>query len=174
MNIHLACGTNKIPGFVNVDIRPEVRPDIVMDIKDLSKWRYGQGTADLIYLCHGLEHFKYSEVDGVLQSFRRLLKPGGKLFLSMPDMEALAYAYTTGQISLALIRGAISGGQEYPGNIHYSVWDLETLKRVLEKNGFIKVEHYDAESFLPSGVRDWSIGRIRGIWISLNVVSISP
>lgn len=172
MNIHLACGDNKIPGFVNVDIRPEVNPDVVADIKDLSVFE--TGSTELIYLCHGLEHFKYQEVDAVLQSFRRLLVPNGVLYLSVPDMEAMSFAYTTGDLPLALIRGAISGGQEYPGNIHYSVWDYETLKGVLEKNGFILVLRYDAEVFLPQGIRDWSIGRIRGTWISLNVASISP
>ena len=172
MNIHLACGRNKLPGFTNVDIRSEVNPDIVGDIKNLSMFE--TGSANLIYLCHGLEHFKYQEIDGILQSFRRLLKPGGQLYLAVPDMEQMAYSYTTAQISLALIRGAISGGQEYAGNIHYSVWDYETLKAALEKNGFVRVFRYDAKQFLPKNFRDWSIGRIRDIWISLNVVSISP
>jgi predicted SAM-dependent methyltransferase len=174
MNIHLACGDKHLPGFVNVDIRPEVHPDIVTDIKDLSKWRYGQGTANSIYLCHGLEHFKYREVDGILQSFRSLLKPMGRLYLSMPDMEQLTYAYSTGQLPLSLIRGAISGGQEDPTNIHYSVWDYETLKTALEKNGFIDIDQYDPFAFLPAGFKDWSVGRIRQIWISLNIVSTSP
>jgi predicted SAM-dependent methyltransferase len=172
MNMHLACGPNKIRGFTNVDIRPEVNPDVVADIKNLSMFE--AGSVNLIYLCHGLEHFKYSEIDGILQSFRRLLRPGGQLFLSVPNMEAMSFAYTVGDISLALIRGAISGGQEYPGNIHYSVWDFETLRTALEKNGFNHIGRYDAEAFLPAGFRDWSIGRIRDIWISLNVTSTSP
>ena len=55
MKLHLGCGTKKIKGYVNVDIREEVQPDLVDDISILSS--VDNDSVSLIYVCHVLEHF---------------------------------------------------------------------------------------------------------------------
>ena len=180
VKLHLGCGKKRLPGFTHVDIRPEVHPDIVSDVKSLPM--IADASVQEIYFCHGLEHLKYVEVQPALREWRRVLMSGGILRLSVPDMWELAKMYVTEEecnreVDLALIRGAISGGQEYPSNIHYSVWDWYTLKDALEPT-FLHVAPYDALEWLYGvfGVRrlkgvyfDWSLGRIAGREISLNV-----
>ena len=137
-----------------------------------------------IYFCHGLEHLKYVEVEPTLMEWKRVLVPGGILRLSVPDMKKLAMMYVgagmtqAGNVPLTLIRGAISGGQEYPENIHYSVWDFTSLRNALAETGYQDVKPYHALEWLYGvfgldrlkGVYfDWSIGKIAGREISLNV-----
>ena len=172
MKLHLGCGTKRLPGFVHVDIRPEVKPDIVASVTDLRIVK--DNTVELIYFCHGLEHIPYAGVQAVLAEWRRVLKPGGILRLAMPDMEHMAGMLHNGEVGLRVIRYAISGGQDYPDNFHYSVWDWRTLKAELEQAHYKRVRYYDARSFLPSGYRDWSMIPIAGLPISLNVAADAP
>lgn len=179
MKLHLGSGKNRIPGFLNVDIRPEVNPDIVSNAVSLPM--IDTDSVDEIYFCHGIEHLKYAEVQPALAEWKRILTPGGLLRLSVPDFAALCGIYASKQPrKLHLIRGALSGGQEYPDNIHYSAWDEMTLVEVLTIAGYSNIWRYDARRWLvatfgkPSlrGIYfDWSIGRIAGVDISLNVVA---
>lgn len=157
---------------MHVDIRPEVSPDIVADAKNMPQVE--TDSVDEIYFCHGIEHLSLPDVRQALREFRRALKPGGILRLATGDFAVLAWMYTLDSVPLRTIRAALMGGQDYPANTHYSVWDYETLRTELEKAAFKNISRYDAEQWLPDGYWDWSIGRIAGECISLNIVSTSP
>src|SRR5690348_2489937 len=90
--LHIGSGLRKIPGYVNIDIRKEVNPDLCCEIYEIPKY-YANGTVEVIYACHVLEHFKPIEVDSVLKSWYKLLRPGGILRLSVPDFEAICDYY---------------------------------------------------------------------------------
>ena len=169
VKIHLGCGTKRLPGFMHVDARAEVKPDYVADVRDLAC--FNDDSADLIYFCHGLEHLPFRAVGGALKEWGRVLRPGGELRLAMPDFETAARAYSDG-VSLRPLRYVLMGGQGYEENFHYSTWDLDTLKTALEMAGYTDVARYDARTWLPDSYSDWSIGKIAAIAgydISLNV-----
>ena len=86
MKLHLGCYGKKIPDFVNVDIRPEVNPDLLDDAFKLEKVK--NGSVDLIYASHVLEHGDFNETEMALQRWSDVLKSGGKIRLAVPDMEA--------------------------------------------------------------------------------------
>ena len=167
MKLHLACGEMRLPGFTHVDIRPDVHPDVVSNISSMPMFK--DDSADVIYLCHGLEHFTLEEVPVVLREWHRILEPGGLLYLAMPDFGAMASEYVFGMLSLKLIRMALMGGQEYPENIHYSVWDQTTLYETLYEAGFTDARLYDAWRFTPKHYFDYSKYVIAGVKLSLNV-----
>ena len=85
MKLHLGCYGKKIPDFVNVDIRPEVNPDLLDDAFKLEKVK--NGSVDLIYASHVLEHGDFNETEMALQRWSDVLKSGGKIRLAVPDME---------------------------------------------------------------------------------------
>ena len=77
MKLHLGCGLKKIEGYVNIDIRPDVNPDIIDDIYKLNK--IPNNSVDVIYACHVLEHFGRHEYLNVLKRWFEILKEGGEV-----------------------------------------------------------------------------------------------
>jgi len=167
MKLHLACGKKRLPGFTHVDIRPEVEPDVVADISDMPMFK--DNTADVIYLCHGLEHFTPKEVPKVLREWHRILRPGGWLYLAVPDFGAIASEYVFGMIPLKKLWAALMGAQDYPENTHHSVWDQTSLYEALYEAGFTDAQRYDAWKFTFKGYFDFSKYKQGGVLLSLNV-----
>ena len=85
MKLHLGCGTKIIKNYINIDIRENLDCDVVDDIKTLSQ--FNPSSADEIYACHVLEHFSRHEYITVLKRWYEILKKGGIIKLSVPDLE---------------------------------------------------------------------------------------
>ena len=90
VKLHLGCSEKKIYDFLNIDIREEVKPDIVDDIFKLEK--FGKESVDLIYACHVLEHADFKQAKETLNRWCEILKPGGKLRIAIPDIEKVCAA----------------------------------------------------------------------------------
>ena len=70
-----------------VDIDPAVKPDLLMDARELSKSE--PDSYDAIYCSHNLEHYFAHDVPKVLGGFRHILKPDGFVEIRVPDLKAL-------------------------------------------------------------------------------------
>jgi len=151
MKLHLGCGNKKIHGFINVDIREEVEPDLVDDILTLKSVE--DSSADLIYACHVLEHFSFNEARDALFRWHKILKPDGILRLSVPDMDAV-FAHYFYWKELVEIKGFLWGGQDHLYNYHKSGWDYEFLSELMSIVGFRSVERWDWENLAPHNFTD--------------------
>ena len=170
IRLHLCCGDKKLNGFLGVDIRQEVNPDIVASVDNLIGIE--DGSVDEIYFCHGLEHISHADVNLCLSELYRILKQGGTLRLALPDFDSMARLYVAGYVRIEHILLAIHGTQDYPENTHYSSWDFTFLSSTLERWGFSQIARYNAREFLPDNYFDWSLFRLNGIEASLNVVCV--
>lgn len=47
-----------------------------------------------------------------------------------------------------MITGLVNGGQKNEYDIHYNIFDLKILTKILEEIGFDNVKTYDCEEFL--------------------------
>jgi len=172
MKLHLGCGRRHIPGYVHIDVVDYPHVDHVSSIDNLSFLQ--DGSVELIYNCHVLEHFKRREVNRVLQEWHRVLAPGGVLRISVPDFAALCEVYVRSR-DLGLVIGPIFGRQDYLYNIHYNLFDFDALKAQLEQAGFSQIRRYDWRETEHAQVDDFSQAYIphmdkeRGVLISLNV-----
>jgi len=172
MKLHLGCGKRTIPGFVHIDAIDYPHIDHVASIDNLSF--IANDSVDLIYNCHVLEHFKRRDVSRVLIEWRRILKPGGTLRISVPDFAKLCEVYQK-YGNLDLVLGALFGRQDYLYNIHYNVFDFRVLERELLAAGFTDVRRYDWRKTEHAAVDDYSqafvphMDKENGILISLNV-----
>lgn len=74
------------PGWtqLRVDIDPDVKPDIVDDMRTLSK--IDSNAYDAVYTSHNLEHLHSYEVLPTLRTFHRVLKSNGLLIVRVPDL----------------------------------------------------------------------------------------
>lgn len=79
-----------------VDIDPAVAPDLVASATDLSA--IGGAAADAVWSSHSLEHLYPHEVPVALREFRRVLKPGGFVLLTVPDLQAVAALVAQGRL----------------------------------------------------------------------------
>jgi predicted SAM-dependent methyltransferase len=172
IKIHLGCGKRYIPDFVHIDVRKFPHVDYIASVDKLDMFK--DNSVDLIYACHLLEHFRRNETENVLREWYRVLKPGGILRIAVPDFEKLVEVYLKYK-DLRLILGPLVGGQDYPENTHYRVFDFETLSEVLKKIGFKNVYKYDWRETVHKDYDDFSQAYIphmdkdSGILISLNV-----
>ncbi len=172
MKLHLGCGNKKFDGYVNIDIRKEVNPDVADDISNLSQ--FSDNSADLIYACHVLEHFGRYEYLEVLKRWHNILKSGGILRISVPDLEAVIKKQNEGT-PLRQLFGFLYGGQNYKENYHYIGFDFKTLSEDLESIGFKDVELWNWENVEHGHIDDYSQSYIphmdkkNGNLMSLNV-----
>lgn len=175
MKLHLGCGKRHIPNFVHIDAVDYPHVDHVASIDNLSFIQ--DSSVDLIYNCHVLEHFKRRDVERVLREWHRVLKPGGVLRISVPDFAKLCEVYLRyGKIDMVI--GALFGRQDYLYNIHYNVFDFDSLSVLLQLSGFNKVRYYDWRETEHAAIDDFSQAYIphmdkeNGTLISLNVECI--
>ena len=177
MKLHLGCGKRHIPGFVHIDAVDYPHVDHVATIDNLGF--LGDGSVDLIYNCHVLEHFRRRDVKRVLVEWLRVLKPGGTLRLSVPDFARLCDVYQrTGDLELVI--GPIFGRQDYLYNIHYNMFDEASLTRQLLEAGYTAAHRYDWRATDHAHIDDFAqayiphMDREHGTLISLNMEARKP
>lgn len=173
--LHLGCGTKRIEGFTNVDIRELPNVDLVDDIVELNTVELD--SVDLIYACHVLEHFGRHEYMDVLRRWYQVIKEGGTLRLSVPDFGEVVKHYNEHQ-DISKLMGFLYGGQTYEQNYHYCTWDFNSLQKDLESVGFSDVKRYNWRETEHSDIDDFSQAYIphmdkdNGQLMSLNIECI--
>jgi predicted SAM-dependent methyltransferase len=138
--LHIGCGKNILPNYVNIDALPHDRRVVVQDASTLENLQ--EGSYRSIYACHVLEHFAYAQIGSVLLAWGKKLELGGKLYLAVPDMRFLTLAYVLGAPT-SRVWPPLFGGQEYPTNFHYVGFDRKTLTSLLKKAGFSRVSLFE-------------------------------
>jgi len=121
---------------VRMDIREEVKPDIVCDVRSIPE---PDEKYDIVFSSHTLEHFSHKVVDVVLREWTRILKIGGELRLILPNLEFACDSIikSKGEIDYNAIN-ILYGEQTYPKNFHACGFTQKTLARLLEKMGCLK------------------------------------
>ena len=79
-----------------VDLDPNVKPDIVANITDLSP--IADESVDVAWCYHVLEHMHAHEVPVALSELRRVLVKDGKLEVSVPDLQAVGEMLAAGDL----------------------------------------------------------------------------
>jgi len=164
--LHIGCGNVILPKpFENLDTRQLQGVDHVSQAFPLP---FEDDTFDLVYSSHVLEHFTREQTQPVINEWVRVLKPGGILRLSVPSIENLIKIY---QISgdLNYIIGPLMGGQTYPENFHYNIFDTKSLTDYFEIAGCEAVHPWDYRRTSHSKFFDFSQATTWEIPISLNL-----
>lgn len=95
LRLHLGCGTNLRPGWVNIDRVARV-PGVVTDV-DPASLPYPDGTVSEILAEHVFEHFSFAEESSVWHEMARVLRPGGRLTIEVPDFEWVCHSFVEAQ-----------------------------------------------------------------------------
>lgn len=171
LKFNLGCGKCIIPGYVNIDILPV--GDVVCDVRDL---RAADGSVDVIYAGHVLDHFGRNEWLGALEHWYAKLGPSGILRIAVADFEAVCEHYMENK-SLVGMFGLLVGGQRDRYDWHGMVFDYQYLADGLHRVGFRNVRRFDWRLVEPGnlGIDDYSqaylphMDKEHGRLMSLNV-----
>ncbi len=133
---------------VRLDIEPSVKPDIQSDMRDMHM--VADGSYDAVYSSHNLEHVYAHDVPKALKEFHRVLKPGGHLLITMPDIQKVAEYVAQGKLEEPLyqspagpicaidimygLRRAVAQGHHYMA--HKTGFTAQTLLAKLQQAGF--------------------------------------
>lgn len=72
---------------ISLPVRQSTIQDCMLSRQDLRKMEFPDGFFDMVYNYHVLEHV--SDPESVLKEFRRVLRPGGVLFIGFPNKNRL-------------------------------------------------------------------------------------
>ncbi len=176
MKLNLGCRNRPIPGFKGMDIDAHPSVDFIGNVADLS--RFKDGEIEEIYASHVLEHFLSTKTFAVLQEWFRVLAPGGKLHVGVPDFAKVCAIYQKSGLT-PWLREYVWGGQEYKTAFHYTGFDESYLTGLLQAAGFSQVLRADYFGMSPTPdcsdltvgytMEDGSNGRMS---VSLNLIGI--
>ena len=136
--INLASGQRpfKEP-WLNVDIRDQgYKVDVLADIRSLPMIK--DNSCEVLVAHHCLEHIDMSEVGAVAKEWYRILSPGGKLAVFIPDRKALIEAWQQGRIDDYIFNVNMYGAfQGHIEDLHRWSYTYEYLEKQMRNNNEI-------------------------------------
>jgi len=176
--VHLGCGGDMRPGWLNIDYRPGaavgydrasgfLNYDLRQGLPELA-----DGSVEMFFSSHFFEHLRHEEALNLMRQCRRALKAGGIARFQMPDFgmgfrqyaendrAALDKAVVTHKLldhmpDYARNYADLMSRSVYEFYTHKYIWDPENLSKALMACGFASVElseHIDGVDH-PSDVR---------------------
>lgn len=169
LRLHIG-GEAALDGWKVLNIEPADFVDYVVDCSDLSLFA-DQSVAE-IYASHVLEHLGYlDELPNALKEFHRVLKVGGRLRLSVPDLETLCRLFLHPKLDMSSrfhVMRVMFGGQTTPHDFHKVGMTEEFMTDYLQVAGFTSIERVETFDL----VADTSTLKLAGVSISLNMQAI--
>jgi predicted SAM-dependent methyltransferase len=152
-NLQLGCGPDILPDFCNTDIENwSGQCDYVLDARDLSI--FPDNRFELVYSRQMLEHIAEWDTLPALKEWRRVLKPGGKVRISVPDLAQVFYCWLIDKsieehTALNNIYGKLyPRNHRYERRQHLTGFTFVRLKRLLEEVGFVDVVQLEDEKLI--------------------------
>jgi predicted SAM-dependent methyltransferase len=154
--------------IVNVEDRPGV--DVRSTITDLSM--FPDGSAVEVYASHVYEHLGYQEeLPKAFAEAKRVLMPGGRLRIAVPDLEVLCGLFLNLRHdvnSQFFVQRMIMGGQIEPFDFHKTGFSMNILVALLKVHGFKDFRRVEDFNLFD----DTSKLKFQGTPISLNLQCI--
>jgi predicted SAM-dependent methyltransferase len=159
VRLHLGCGEQRLPGYINIDFSPASHTaqknsgaDCFADITTLS---FSLGSIDEVRLHHVFEHFDRIMALALLCTWHRWLKQGGSLILETPDMHKCAQLLANPTLSYKdkeVVARHLFGSHEASWALHKDGWYKEKFETVLQLLGFQIVQsvNLNTNSLVPN------------------------
>ena len=82
--MHLGCGPHVLAGWLNTDLHA-IRPDVVC-VDVTKRFPFGDSLFDYVFTEHMIEHLCFADARNAITESFRVLKPGGRIRVSTPDL----------------------------------------------------------------------------------------
>lgn len=165
IRLNLGGRGTKIPGFQTVDLSEEHDVQIKSDVSNL--WMFRDDTVSEIYASQILEHFPHVKTESVLKEWYRVLKPGSKITIGVPDFARAIEIYLEYGLCDWVVN-QLYGDQGYDLAFHYTPFNFARLAKLMDGVGFKSIKRIKS---MPYGIKDCSANlfNMDGKPVSLNV-----
>ena len=127
IKLNIGAGSTVIEGFTPIDrkLGTEAFP-----------LPYADGSVDEIRASHILEHFTFGDAQKAMEEWSRVLKPGGRIRISVPDVDKVLKDETPNRLFYLM------GGQMHADDIHKSAYDRNRLTALMQQNGLRQIKDW--------------------------------
>lgn len=166
-------GKQRSDAWEILNVNPAPLVDHVCNANNLS--RFANEAFSAIYASHVVEHFDYKEeLKIALTEWRRVLEPGGQVFISVPDLDVLARllvakAGMTFDERFFVMR-MLFGGHTDAHDYHLTGLNEEFLTQFLRDAGFTNIRRVSEFGLFD----DASSHEFNGVRVSLNMIAEKP
>lgn len=144
--LNFGCGSCKLAGWVNVDIDPANQPEVVSDLR-AARLPWTDESVGFIHMEHFFEHIPKEAGQRLLGECRRMLRPGGVVRISGPDLQKIAALYLSGDVELWRSRSnaPCETITDFMNDVFYGwghcyIPDPPQLRLMLQRAGFSFIE----------------------------------
>lgn len=152
--LQIGCGKNILDGWLNCDFTPASPKAIFLDAT--APFPFPDSSFDFVFSEHMIEHVPYAAGQKMLGECFRILKPGGVIRISTPNLRNVAslmaepltpekqlYIKTATDKYIPANKRYLPGfalNNFYWDFMHYFIYDPETLSQAFEEAGFSLVQ----------------------------------
>ena len=145
MNVlNFGCNMFKLPGFINIDIDPNNKPDLIMDIMEIDS-HYQPNSVDFVHAGHFFEHISAENGALLMKKVYKLLKPYSSIVITIPDYSKAAVSETIENAERIILNY---------GN-HVALYNLSRMEKIAREAGFRLFTEVELERIpwmvLPAG-----------------------
>jgi predicted SAM-dependent methyltransferase len=131
--LHIGSGSQRIPGFLNVDVRPFPGVDVVADVTQGLRFQ----DVEAVFAEHFLEHLPLGKAVDFLCEVHRVLRADGWLRLSTPNLDWVWWTHYRLEGAAADRRAwSLMLNRAFHGWQHRFLWNREMLEETLAACGF--------------------------------------
>jgi hypothetical protein len=129
VKLNIGAGPTRLEGFIPIDrkLGTEAYP-----------LQYADESVDEIRASHILEHFSFADAQAALREWTRVLKPGGRIRIAVPDLNAASKADPDEWPFIVM------GGQLDADDFHRSAWNETRLRANMEMVGLRNVQRWQS------------------------------
>lgn len=157
MKLNLGCGSQKLEGYIGIDVEESCKPDVICNFLT-QPLPYEENSVEQVVMFHTIEHIRKRYHKFILGECRRVLQVGGRLILSYPDFWTCAQNWHTnykGQKDFW--EATLFGLQQYPSDFHVCAMDPPALELLLVGLGFEGVrtmpEKFEPHNMITNGAK---------------------
>ena len=166
-------GKIRVPGWEVLNAVPAPEVDHCGDARDLSQ--FADNTFATIYASHMVEHLDYKdELAQTLREWLRVLVPGGRVLISVPDMDVLCRLLAERGVheieERFLLMRMVFGGHCDRFDYHQVGFNEDSLAWFLGATGFVQMQRVASLGVFD----DTSETRFKEVPISLNMIAQKP
>lgn len=137
LRLNIGAGETQIPGFLSVDIKTGTDAS--------GKLPYRDGEVAEIYASHVLEHIHHSKTGATLEEWVRVLQPGGRIRIAVPDYQEIARQIASGEMAMNMASAWTYGSRDDDTDRHQATFSHESLELALMALGIDGVERWEPE-----------------------------